>query len=164
MNNQLIKDFGRLLNDTRLGLCDVRNAQGRIVGYGDLGSNDEVIIGSIVFSYGNGTHKVIARDLYLSYDNIIDSVRAVYSDHPTRDIDDVLYSCRYDTGLNTLTLDVTNSSNLELYNVKHKRISAALRSVIESTLDKDHIEYVTQYCDKFISNFDKRGGFSFKLT
>lgn len=157
MNNQLIKDFGRLLNDTRLGFVDVRNDK-------HIDSGNGVIIGRIVWASGNGSYVKIAENMHLTYDNLIDNVRAVYASHPTRIMNDVLYSCVYDTKRGTLSLDVTNSSNLELYNVKHRRVSSALREVLEYTLNKCSIKYVTQYCDKYISDSNKSGGFTFKLT
>lgn len=157
MNKQLIKDFGRMLNDTRLGFVDVRSDK-------HIEHGDGVVIGRIVWADGCGNYTTLAHDMHVTYDNLIDNVLAVYAQHPTRDISDVLYSCVYDTGRDTLSLDVTNSSNLELYNVKHKRISSALRDVLEYALNKCAIEYITQYTDKCISNFNKSGGFTFKLT
>lgn len=151
MTAQLIKDFGRLLNDTRIGFCDVRNT--------DTG----VIIGRIVFAYGNGQYDVLLRNIELDYDNLLARVRAVYAAHPLRVMDDVLYSVVYDTGRGTFSLAVTNSCNLELLGVRHTRISDALKFELEYELSKGEITYVTSYVDKFMSTFNKSGGFTFKL-
>lgn len=151
MTAQLIKDFGRLLNDTRIGFCDVRN------------TSDGVFIGRIVFAYGNGQYDVLLRNIELDYDNLLQQVRAVYAVHPLRVMGDVLYSVVYDTSRNSFSLAATNSSNFELYGVRHARISAALKFELEHELSKGEIEYITSYVDKYVSTFDKSGGFTFKF-
>lgn len=152
MHKQLIKDFGLLINDTRFGLCDVTRI------------DDGINIGFVVFEFGDGNKKIVTRNLQVTYDNLFGAVRALYAVHPTRVLSDLMYSCKFDTGKDTLTLAATYSSNLELINVQHRRISAALRNELEYELDYGHINYVTQYTDKFISNFDRSGGFAFTLT
>lgn len=152
MNKQLIKDVGRLLNDARLGFCDVRSDK----------TNNGVIIGRVVWSDG-GSYFTVARGLHVTYDNLLDTVRAIYASHPTRKMDDVLYCVKYNTKRRTYTFAVTNSSNLELFDVKHRRISAALVDELEYFVHKCDVQYVTAYCDGFVSHADKQGGYTFKL-
>lgn len=161
MNNQLIKDLGRLLNDSRIGFCDVRSDKRRIVGYSDLGNGDGVIIGRVVWASGNGSYFTITRDLHVTPDTLIESLRAIYANHPTRVLCDVMYCVKYDTKRNSMTLGVTNSSNLEQYDVTPRRMSAQLRAAIEYAVSKEHIKYKTEYCDTFISNFERAGGYAF---
>ena len=167
MNTQLIKDFGRLLNDGRLGFCDVRSdkTHSGIASYSSengvtLGDGEGIIIGRVVWSNG-GSYFTVAHDLHVTPDNLIDALRRVYSNHPTRKLCDVMYCIKYDVKRGSMTLGVTNSANLEQFNVTPRRMSAQLRSAIEYAIDKEHIEYKTQYSDSYISHGDRSGGYSF---
>ena len=158
MNKQLIKDLGLLLNDGRIGFSDVRNDKEISDGLGD-----GIIIGRVIFVYPNGDYAIIARHLHVTYDNLLNAVRAIYAAHPTRGMDDVLYSVKYNTKRNTYSFAATNGSNLELFGVRHRRISAALVDELEYFIHKCDVKYVTQYCDGFVSHADKQGGYTFHI-
>ena len=158
MNKQLIRDLGLLLNDSRLGFVDVRNDKVISDGLGD-----GITIGRIVWASGNGSYFTVAQHLHVTYDNLIDTVRAIYANHPTRVMGDVLYSVIYNTKRGTYSFAVTNSSNLELFGVKHRRISAALVDELEYIVHKCDVKYVTHYCDGFVSHSDKQGGYTFNI-
>ena len=149
---QLLKDYGLLLNDSRIGSCDVRSDK-----------NGGLYIGRVVFAQGNGNYVVLVRDLHLTYDTLLDCVRTVYRNHPTRGMTDVLYSVIFDTARGTFSMCATNCSNLELYGVKHRPVSGALRAELEHYIDKCDIRYVTSYCAKYVSAVDRAGGFTFTI-
>lgn len=158
MNNQLIKDLGLLLNDSRISFCGVRSDKSISDGLGD-----GVIVGRVVWASGNGSYFTIANHLHVTYDNLIDTVRAIYANHPTRDMTDVLYSVKYNTKKRTYSFAVTNGSNLELFGVRHHRISAALVDELDYFVHKCDVQYVTSYCDSFVSYADRSGGYTFHI-
>lgn len=160
MNKQLIKDLGLLLNDGRIGFVDVRSDKQRHV---EIGDGNGILIGRIVFAYPNGDYCILAQHLHVTYDNLLDTVRAIYAKHPTRVMDDVLYSVKYDIKRGSYSFAVTNGSNLELFGVRHHRISAALVDELEYFIHKCDVKYVTQYCDSYISHFDRSGGYTFHI-
>lgn len=61
----------------------------------------------------------------VNYDNLVNDYLAIMAKHPTKEGDKQLFSLRYDSQ-GYCSLAVTDSSNLELFGVSHKRISKAL--------------------------------------
>lgn len=147
---QLLKDLKRLLNDNRLYIDSIAK-------------KDHIVITSVSFKHGNGTLERIHDAIELTYDNIFDVVDSIYRKHPTRNIEDVMYSIKWDTKPDKFLLGVTNDSNLELFNVKHRRVSKELRNAIDQYITDYAVVYKFQYSDKFISNFDRAGGYAFTL-
>ena len=148
---QLIKDFGRMLNDGRLSFCDVKNVI------------DGVDIGRIVWVDGAGNYKTLVRDLKVTYDDLLECVRCVLAVHPTRTTDNTLYSLRFDTRRSTDTLIATTCSNYELYGERHTRMSAQLSKVLHHALNRGELNVKTTYTDRYMSNSDRSGIVQFKL-
>lgn len=165
MNNQLIKDFGRLLNDTRIGFCDVRsdNMGAAAHLYDETYTGDGIIIGCVSFAYGDGNYTTLDRDVHVTYGNITDMVRALYSAHPTRNMDDVLYSIKYDTRRQRDTLAVTQGSNYELYGERHAVMSLQLTRCLAREAKHGESTVFDLYTDRYISDSDRSGGYKFKL-
>lgn len=148
---QLIKDFGRMLNDERLCFVGVKRAV------------DGVTIHRVYFADGTGKYIPLNADMHLTYDNLLACVADVLSKHPTRTTGDTLYSLRFDTRRSTDALVATTCSNYELYGERHTRMSAQLSKVLHRALNRGELNVKTTYTDRYMSNSDRSGIVQFKL-
>ena len=89
----------------------------------------------------------------VSYDNLVNDYLAIMAKHPTKQGDKQLFSLRYDSR-GYYSLAVTDSSNYELFVVRHKRISKALAEYLFNDVAFDDNYYISDYCDKYIATYD----------
>lgn len=144
MTKQLIKDFGFLLNDGRLGFVDVRNLD-----------SDTVRIGAIVYSDAVG-HNTFIRDVILSYANLLECVVAVYERHPVRKDNRPLIEVKFDSKSKRQSARVTWQSDFEFYGVRFRTISdnladallndAYIYDIVTKVYDATYFKYVST-CD-----------------
>ena len=89
----------------------------------------------------------------LNYDDLTNHYYAIMSKHPVRCGNKQLFSLRYDSK-GYCSLAITDSSNLELFGVSHKRISKKLADYLfnEITIDSDY--YVSDYCHRYNTTYD----------
>ena len=89
----------------------------------------------------------------VNYDNLVNVYLAIMTKHPTKRGDKQLFSLRYDSK-GYCTLAVTDSSNLELFGVRHKRISRKLAKYLFNDIAFDDNYYIRDYCNKYIASYD----------
>ena len=87
----------------------------------------------------------------VNYDNLINDYLAIMAKHPMRGRQ--LFSLRYDNR-GYCTLAVADENNLELFGVRHKRISKALAKYLFNNVAFDDDYYISDYCDKYIATYD----------
>ena len=89
----------------------------------------------------------------LNYDDLINHYHAIMLKHPTRCGDKQLFSLRYDSK-GYCSLAITDSSDLELFGVSHKRISKKLADYLFNEIATDSDYYVSDYCHRYNTTFD----------
>ena len=87
----------------------------------------------------------------VNYDNLVNDYLAIMAKHPMRGRQ--LFSLRYDNR-GYCTLAVADENNLELFGVRHKRISKALAKYLFNNVAFDDDYYISDYCDKYIATYD----------
>ena len=87
----------------------------------------------------------------VNYDNLVSDYLAITAKHPIRDRQ--LFNLRYDSK-GYCTLVVTDKNNLELFGVRHKRISKSLANYLFNSVAFDDNYYISDYCDKYIATYD----------
>ena len=95
-----------------------------------------------------------------NYDNLVNDYLAIVAKHPIRG--NHLFSLRYDSK-GYCTLAVTDENNLELFGVRHKRISKALAKYLFDNVAFDDNYYISDYCDKYIATYDFNQAVLFSL-
>ena len=148
--NQFIKNLSILLNDGRFTFAITGNYldQCSITVYW---CNREVIHNFIIFN-----------DSTLN-DGFITEYKNIMAKHPTRS-GKQLFSLRYDNK-GYCSLAITDSNNLELFGVSHKRISRQLANTLYQYVDAEINEndFVSCYTDKYFSTYDFSKTLLFKL-
>ena len=98
----------------------------------------------------------------LNYDDLINHYHAIISKHQTKQGDKQLFSLRYDSK-GYCSLAVTDSSNLELFGVSHKRISKKLADYLFNEIATDSEYYVSDYCHRYNTTYDFSQTILFKI-
>ena len=98
----------------------------------------------------------------VNYDNLVNHYLAIMTKHPTRQGSKQLFSLRYDSK-GYCSLAITESSNLELFGVSHKRISKKLADYLfnETAIDSD--SYISDYCHRYNTTYDFSQTIMFKI-
>ena len=92
----------------------------------------------------------------INCDNLVNNYLTIMAKHPMKQGGRQLFSLRYDSK-GYCSLAVTDSNNLELFGVSHKRISRKLAKYLFNDVAFDDNYYVNDCCNKYISdsNFNK---------
>ena len=98
----------------------------------------------------------------INYDNLVNDYLGIMAKHPTKQGNKQLFSLRYDSN-GYFSLAVTDSSNLELFEVSHKRISKKLADYLFDNVAFNDKYYVSDYCNKYITSFDFNKNVLFSL-
>ena len=98
----------------------------------------------------------------INYDNLVNDYLAIMAKHPTRQGCKQLFSLRYDSK-GYCSLAVTDSSNLELFGVSHKRISKKLADYLFNEVATDSDYYVSDYCQRYNTTYDFLQTILFKI-
>ena len=89
----------------------------------------------------------------LNYDDLINHYHAIIAKHPIRCGSKQLFSLRYDS-VGYCSLAITDSSNLELFGVSHKRISKKLADYLFNDITIDGDYYISNYCHRYNTTYD----------
>ena len=90
----------------------------------------------------------------INYDNLINDYLAITAKHPTKQGDKQLFSLNYDSK-GYCSLAVTDSSNLELFGVSHKRISKALAKYLYNYATyKAKEDFISCYTNKYMTSYN----------
>lgn len=148
--NQLIKDFVKCLNDSRLVIANVRNIQ-----------REQSISFVVLFNPAGSTfNHVTGVSLAADYSDFFPELIKVLKLHPTRNSGplfkfrvNTLKSCDGQRSQNPYMLAVTHSSNLEFFNSKALQCSRALAEVLEKDIQKgaDYINLISTNSDAYMS-------------
>ena len=98
----------------------------------------------------------------LNYDDLINHYLSVIAKHPIRCGNKQLFSLRYDS-VGYCSLAITDSSNLELFGVSHKRISKKLAAYLFNEITTDSDYYVSDYCYRYNTTYDFLQTILFKI-
>ena len=155
MKQSLIKDYlkalSTLVNDIRLSFTITGNFADKchIVTYW---CNNQVLHNFTLFNDSS----------IINYDNLINDYIAIMAKHPTKQGDKQLFSLRYDSK-GYCSLAVTDSSDLELFGVSHKRISRKLAKYLYNDIAFDDEYYINDYCSKYIASYNFNQTVLFRL-
>lgn len=92
----------------------------------------------------------------VNYDNLVNNYLAIMAEYPTKQGDKQLFSLNYDSvGYCSLAVSY-NSSNLELFGVRHKRISRKLAKHLYNYVidDNNNVDLLTYRTNKYINSLD----------
>ena len=89
----------------------------------------------------------------VNYDNLVNDYLSIMAKHPMKQDDKQLFSLHYDS-VGYCSLAVTDSSNLELYGVSHKRISKGLARYLFNDIAFNDNYYISDYCDRYIATYN----------
>ena len=89
----------------------------------------------------------------INYDDLINHYKAIMAKHPTKQGDKQLFSLRYDSK-GYCSLAITDSNNLELFGVSHKRISKKLADYLFNEIATDSDYHVSDYCHRYNTTYD----------
>ena len=149
--NGYLKQLSTLVNDNRITLAITCNYLDKchIVAYW---CKNQVLHNFILFNDSS----------IVSYDNLVNDYLAIMAKHPMKQDDKQLFSLRYDSK-GYCSLAITDSSNLELFGVRHKRISKKLAGYLfhEIAIDSDY--YVSDYCRRYNTTYDFSQAILFKI-
>lgn len=137
--NDYLKNLSILLNDKRINFAITAN-------YADK-CNIAIYFESQVLT----SITIFNDSSVINLDNLINDYKAIMSKHPMRNKN--LFSLRYDYKSNS-TLAITDKWNLELYGVKHKRISKALADYLYSLLANGIVKIDNQYTNSYMATYD----------
>ena len=98
----------------------------------------------------------------INYDDLLNHYLAIITKHPARCGNKQLFSLRYDSK-GYCSLAITDSSNLELFGVNHKRISKKLADYLFSEIAIDSDYYVSDYCHRYNTTYDFSQTIMFKI-
>ena len=98
----------------------------------------------------------------INYDDLINHYHAIAFKHPARCSNKQLLRLKYDS-VGYCSLAITDSSNLELFGVSHKRISKKLADYLfnEVAIDSDY--YISDYCHRYNTTYDFLQTILFKI-
>ena len=149
--NNYLKALSTLVNDNRISFAITGNFadKSHIVAYW---CDNQVLHNFILFNDSS----------IVSYDNLVNDYLAIMSKHPTKQGDKQLFSLNYDSK-GYCSLAVTDSSNLELFGVSHKRISKALAKYLYNDIAFDDNYYINDYCSRYIATYDFRQSVLFRV-
>ena len=97
----------------------------------------------------------------INYDDSINHYQAIIAKHPTRRGGKQLFSLRYNNK-GYCSLAVTDSSNLELFGVSHKRISKKLADYLYNDVAIDSCD-ISDCCHRYNNTFDFLQTILFKI-
>ena len=139
--NDYLKALNTLVNDNRITFAITCNFADKchIVAYW---CKNQVLHNFILFNDSS----------IVNYDNLINDYLAIMLKHPMKQGDKQLFSLRYDSK-GFCTLAITDSSNLELFGVSHKRISRKLAEYLFNDIAFDSNYYISDYCNKYINTY-----------
>ena len=98
----------------------------------------------------------------VNYDDLINHYQLIMAKHPARCSNKQLFSLRYDSK-GYCSLAITESSNLGLFGVSHKRISKKLADYLFNEIATDSDYYVSDYCHRYNTTFDFLQTIMFKI-
>ena len=98
----------------------------------------------------------------INYDNLVNDYHAVMAKHPTKHGNKQLFSLRYGSK-GYCSIAVTDSSNLELFGVSHKRISRQLAEYLFNDIAFDGNYYISDCYNKYITTYDFNQTILFKM-
>ena len=140
--NDYLKALNTLVNDNRISFSTTGNFADKcyIVVYW---CDKQVLHNFTLFNDSSTTN----------YDNLVNDYLAITAKHPIKQGDKQLFSLRYDSK-GYCSLAVTAESNLELFGVRHKRISKSLAKYLFNNVAFNDDYYISDYCDKYIATYD----------
>ena len=149
--NNYLKALSTLLNDNCISFAITGNFADKclIVAYW---CNNQVLHDFTLFNDSS----------IVNYNNLINDYLAIMSKHPTNKGDKQLFSLCYDSK-GYCSLAVTDSSNLELFGVSHKRISKALAKYLCNYIAFDDNYYINDYCSRYVATYDFRQSVLFRV-
>ena len=150
--NTYLNALNTLVNDNRITFAITGNFSDKchIVAYW---CNSQVLHNFVLFNDSS----------IVNYDNLVNDYLAIMAKHPMKQGDKQLFSLRYDNnGYCSLAISY-NSSNFELFGVRHKRISKALAKYLFDNVAFDDDYYISDYCDKYIATYDFNQNVLFSL-
>ena len=89
----------------------------------------------------------------INYDDLINHYLAIMLKHPAQCGRKQLFSLRYDSK-GYCSLAITDAHNLELFGVRHKRISKKLADYLFNGVATDSGYYISDYCYRYNTTFD----------
>ena len=98
----------------------------------------------------------------VNYDNLVNHYHAIMLKHTTRCGRKQLFSLRYDS-IGYCSLAISDSSNLELFGVSHKRISKKLADYLFNEIATDSDYHVSDYTRRYNTTFDFSQTILFKI-
>ena len=139
--NVYLKALSTLVNDNRISFSITGNFADycHIVAYW---CNNQVLYNFTLFNDSST----------VDYYNLISDYLAIMGKHSIKQGDKQLFSLNYDNK-GYCSLAVTDSSNLELFGVSHKRISKALAKYLYNNIAFDDNYYINDYCSKYIATY-----------
>ena len=143
--NDYLKALNTLVNDNRISFSITGNFADHcdIVAYW---CNKQVIHNFTLFNDSST----------VNYDNLINDYLAIMAKHPMKEGDKQLFSLNYDSvGYCSLAISY-NSSNLELFGVRHKRISRKLAKHLYNYVidDNNNVDLLAYRTNKYINSLD----------
>ena len=98
----------------------------------------------------------------INYDDLLNHYQLIMTKHPTRGGNKQFFSLRYDSN-GYCSLAITDSSNLELFGVSHKRISKKLGDYLFNEIAIDSDYHISDYCHRYNTTFDFSQTILFKI-
>ena len=138
--NDYLKALNTIVNDNRITFAITGNFADRchIVVYW---CKNQVLHDFILFNDSS----------VVSYDNLVNDYLTIMLKHPIKEGSKQLFSLNYDS-VGYCSLAVTDSSNLELFGVSHKRISRKLANDLYSYADKiNESDFISCNTDKYMT-------------
>ena len=153
--NDYLKALNTLVNDSRISFAITGNFADKchIVAYW---CKNQVLHNFILFNDSS----------VINYDNLVNDYLAIMNKHSIRQGDKQLFSLNYDS-VGYCSLAVTDSSNLELFGVSHKRISKVLAEYLFNyVIDDNNVskaELLSYRTNKYINSLDSNQNLLFVL-
>ena len=140
--NNYLAALKTLVNDNRITFVIAGNFADKceVVAY----FNDKIVVCN--FTLFNDSSVI-------SYDGLLNNYHNIMLKHPRRCGSKQLFSLRYDR-LGYCSLAITESSNLELCGVSHKRISKKLADYLFNVVAMDSDYHVSDYCHRYNTTYD----------
>ena len=161
--NQLIKDFAKCLNDSRLVIANVRNIQ-----------CEQSIRFVVLFNPAGSTFDYVTNvSLAADYSDFFPELLKVLKLHTTRNEIplfkfrvNTLKSCDGQRSQNPYMLAVTHSSNLEFFNSKALQCSRGLAEVLEKDIQNgaDYLKIISTNSDAYMSYSEYAIQYIFRLN
>ena len=89
----------------------------------------------------------------INLDDLVNHYHAIMTKHPTKQGNKQLFSLRYNSK-GYCSLAITDSSDLELFGVSHKRISEKLADYLFNEIATDSDYHVSDYTHRYNTTFD----------